>query len=76
MFVRFSTWRRTAAAVLLASVAAACSQAAPQAPARGATAQAVFAGGCFWCTEADFDKIPGVLATTSGYAGGKLRTPS
>ena len=77
MFVRFSALRRTAAAVLLAGVAAACSQAAPPAPARGAgTAQAVFAGGCFWCTEADFDKIPGVLSTTSGYAGGKLRNPT
>jgi peptide-methionine (S)-S-oxide reductase len=39
-------------------------------------AQAVFAGGCFWCTEADFDKIPGVLSTTSGYTGGKVRNPT
>ena len=39
-------------------------------------ASAVFAGGCFWCTEADFDKIPGVLSTTSGYTGGKLRNPT
>ncbi len=37
---------------------------------------AVFAGGCFWCTESDFDKIPGVLSTTSGYSGGKLRNPT
>ena len=37
---------------------------------------AIFAGGCFWCTEADFDKIPGVLSTTSGYIGGRLERPS
>jgi peptide-methionine (S)-S-oxide reductase len=37
---------------------------------------AIFAGGCFWCTEADFDKIPGVLSTTSGYIGGELERPS
>lgn len=39
-------------------------------------ASAVFAGGCFWCTEADFDKIPGVISTTSGYTGGKLANPT
>jgi peptide-methionine (S)-S-oxide reductase len=39
-------------------------------------AAAVFAGGCFWCTEADFDKIPGVVSTTSGYAGGRIANPS
>lgn len=31
---------------------------------------AVFAGGCFWCTEADYDKVPGVVDTVSGYIGG------
>jgi peptide-methionine (S)-S-oxide reductase len=36
----------------------------------------VFAGGCFWCTESDFDKMPGVLATISGYTGGKLASPT
>lgn len=39
-------------------------------------ATAIFAGGCFWCMEADFDKVPGVLSTTSGYTGGKLANPT
>lgn len=59
-----------------AGLIAACAQAAPAPAAGGARAAAVFAGGCFWCTEADFDKIPGVLSTTSGYTGGKLRNPT
>lgn len=37
---------------------------------------ATFAGGCFWCTEADFDKVPGVLSTTSGYIGGTQINPT
>lgn len=37
---------------------------------------ATFAGGCFWCTEADFDKVPGVVSTTSGYIGGKTDNPT
>jgi len=37
---------------------------------------AIFAGGCFWCTESDFDHIPGVVATTSGYSGGRLVNPT
>ena len=37
---------------------------------------AVFAGGCFWCVEADFDKVPGVTETVSGYTGGALANPS
>lgn len=40
------------------------------------TAKAVFAGGCFWCVESDFDKIPGVVSTTSGYTGGRTANPS
>jgi peptide-methionine (S)-S-oxide reductase len=40
------------------------------------TAIATFAGGCFWCVEADFDKVEGVLSTTSGYTGGKLPNPT
>lgn len=40
------------------------------------TETAIFAGGCFWCTEADFDKVDGVVATVSGYTGGTVDNPS
>ena len=39
-------------------------------------AAATFAAGCFWCTEADFDKVAGVVSTTSGYTGGRVENPS
>lgn len=38
------------------------------------TAVAVFAGGCFWCMEPPYDKLDGVISTTSGYIGGKSST--
>jgi peptide-methionine (S)-S-oxide reductase len=37
---------------------------------------ATFAGGCFWCVEADFDKVKGVISTTSGYTGGHVKNPT
>ncbi len=37
---------------------------------------AIFAGGCFWCVESDFDGVPGVVETISGYTGGKTENPS
>lgn len=61
--------RRFLVAALLAMAAATTS-------AQGSSAKATFAAGCFWCTEADFDKVPGVVSTTSGYTGGKVRNPS
>lgn len=40
------------------------------------TKTATFAGGCFWCMEGPFEKLPGVLAVRSGYTGGKVANPS
>ncbi|MEY3288081.1 MAG: hypothetical protein RLZZ419_323 [Pseudomonadota bacterium] len=37
---------------------------------------ATFAGGCFWCTESDFEKLPGVKAVISGFSGGQVVNPS
>ena len=39
-------------------------------------ASAIFAGGCFWCMEPPFDKLDGVISTTSGYIGGHLDNPT
>lgn len=56
-----------AAALLIAATGIAATQ---------GQAVAVFAGGCFWCTESDFDKVPGVISTTSGYTGGRVANPT
>jgi methionine-S-sulfoxide reductase len=66
----FGRWARASALVaLLASVPV-------QAETQAASSTAVFAGGCFWCTESDFEKVPGVLAVVSGYAGGTTANPT
>ena len=60
--------RSLAAALALLFLAA-----APPPPPR---AVATFAGGCFWCMEGPFDKLPGVISTTSGYTGGTKANPT
>jgi peptide-methionine (S)-S-oxide reductase len=40
------------------------------------TEKATFAGGCFWCTEEAFEKVPGVIGAVSGYMGGKVQRPT
>jgi peptide-methionine (S)-S-oxide reductase len=58
--------------LVLAAAGVASAQSAP------GTKQAIatFAGGCFWCVESDFDKVPGVISTISGYTGGKVANPT
>lgn len=66
--------RRTFIAALgLAAVSAASLSALAQ---TAGTAVATFGSGCFWCTESDFDKVPGVIATVSGYTGGASANPT
>ena len=50
--------------------------AAPSGSDAAETARATFAGGCFWCMEHPYDKIDGVISTTSGYTGGDKKDPS
>ena len=45
-------------------------------PSYAKDSQAIFAGGCFWCMESPFEKIPGVKTVVSGYTGGSLKNPT
>lgn len=62
-------------AVVLAATAVAQTE-APKAEADRKLEVATFASGCFWCTESDFDKVKGVVETTSGYMGGTTPDPT
>lgn len=64
---------RHALLTALLSISTTLGAAAADAP---TTATAIFAGGCFWCAEADFDKRDGVISTTSGFDGGTTPDPT
>lgn len=63
-------------AFAFAVMLAACSPSAAQQPAQRERAEAVFAGGCFWCVESDFEHLEGVIGAESGYTGGALQNPT
>jgi peptide-methionine (S)-S-oxide reductase len=48
----------------------------PAGPPPARLAHATFAGGCFWCMEATFEEVPGVVSAISGYAGGTVKNPT
>jgi len=66
---------RGALMALSVAVAAHAGAQAPKEPPPG-KALATFAGGCFWCMEAPYDKLDGVISTTSGYMGGTKKNPT
>ena len=82
--VESGTWvhrlaRTTGQAVRPAALLAACLGSmlvALPAHAQPAKATAIFAGGCFWCIEKDFEKLPGVIEVESGYTAGKTTQPT
>ncbi|MDA8121256.1 MAG: peptide-methionine (S)-S-oxide reductase MsrA [Deltaproteobacteria bacterium] len=63
------------AGALLAAVSAAAEYPV-KAAGSGRLEKATFAGGCFWCMEAPFDKLDGVVSVTSGYTGGHTKNPT
>lgn len=62
--------------MLACTLPTAAQTAKPEPKPATAQAKAIFAGGCFWCMEPPYDKLDGVISTTSGYIGGKARNPT
>jgi len=74
---RFLRWFAVLLATLTVGAASAQSSTPPPKSMAGPrVAVATFAGGCFWCMEAPFDKLDGVVSTISGYTGGTVQQPT
>ncbi|HEX8359587.1 MAG TPA: peptide-methionine (S)-S-oxide reductase MsrA [Longimicrobium sp.] len=67
-------WLRRAVPALLGGALAAAS--VRGAPAEAQLAVATFAAGCFWCSESDFEHVPGVVDAVSGFTGGRVANPT
>lgn len=73
MFIRNAVMAAMALALVACSASTDVARGTLVAPA--GAAEAVFAGGCFWCVEHDFEELPGVIDAVSGYTGGTLENP-
>jgi peptide-methionine (S)-S-oxide reductase len=71
MLTRPRLGRWLAPLALVAGLAAAHAQSTP-----AKTEVAIFAGGCFWCVEEAYEKVPGVISAVSGYTGGTVANPT
>ena len=76
--VRKALWVLAAAMLIGIAIAgyAQTPKPATKAAPNPAHARAIFAGGCFWCMEPPYDKLDGVISTTSGYTGGQKKNPT
>jgi methionine-S-sulfoxide reductase len=73
--IRFARWLAPLAVIAgISTAVVAQTTAAPKSD--GAVAIATFAGGCFWCLEEAFEKVPGVIRAVSGYTGGTVDKPT
>lgn len=61
--------------MLMLAIAPATAQ-TPAGSSSAALSTAIFASGCFWCTESDFEKVPGVVRAESGYIAGRTPNPT
>jgi len=79
VLARRGLWLAALLLALSAGVASAADTSKPEQPFKpdvpAGQAVAIFAGGCFWCMEAAFDPVKGVVSTTSGYTGGHVDNP-